>query len=185
MEVFIVPYDKTMDINNGFTKQNHKKDIWFKYNNIGVYVDKKIADTNSAMQQIIPYTIIRNKEGKYFSATLKNKDTKIISIGFGNNLEPVDGVLQPLFKGTVRTLFDDVMIKDLQPIKFIGTVRDMATNDKHLGYVFLLDNCSNDIELVNKNLKGEWLSKEDLINKYGKLESWSKHIVNYMVDNSL
>ena len=185
MEVFIVPYDKTMDIENGFTKQVHKNDIWFKYNNIGIYVDKKIADSNSAMQQIIPYIVIKNKEGKYFSATLETKDDKIMSIGFGNNLEPVDGVLQPLFKGTVRTLFNDIAIEDLQPIKFVGTVRDMVTNDKQLGYVFLLENCSNDIKLLNKYLKGEWLSIEDLINKYGKLESWSKHIVDYMVDNPL
>lgn len=185
MEVFIVPYDKTMDIESGFTNQKHYKDIWTKYNNVGKYVDKKIADQNSAMQQIVPYVLLRNESGKYFCAILEENDKKLISMGFGNNLEPVDGIMQPLFMGTTRTLFNDINMEDLNPLRFVGTVRDMLTNDKHLGYVFLMDNVSNNIKLNNNNLIGQWLTVEELINNYGKLESWSKHIVNYLVDNTL
>lgn len=186
MEVFIVPYDKTMDIDSGFTSQKHYKDIWTKYNNVGKYVDKNIADNNSAMQQIVPYVLLRNESGQYFCAVLNNESNKdkLISMGFGNNLEPIDGVMQPLFMGTMRTLFTDVNLEDLNPLKFIGTVRDMRTDDKHLGYVFLMDNVSNNVKLNNSNLTGQWFTTEELINNYGKLETWSKHIVNFLVDNT-
>lgn len=153
MEVFIVPYDKTINIENGFTKLKHYNDIWSKYNDTGIYVDKNIADKSSAMQQIIPYILIRNEDNRYLTATLNNKDGKIISMGFGNNLIPIDGVSQPLFKGTVRTLFEDVIIEELLPIKLIGTVRDMTSNDKQLGYAFLIDNVTKDVSLSNELLE--------------------------------
>ena len=108
MDVFIVPYDKTTDIELGFTKQKHNNNIWTKYNDIGIYVDKEIANKQSSMQQIIPYTIIRNNKEEYYTAIYKNKDKTIMSIGFGNNITSIDGTLQPLFKGAIRTLIDDI-----------------------------------------------------------------------------
>lgn len=184
-QIFIVPYDKTMDIKDGFVKQKHYNNIWMKYNDIGIYVDKEMANKSGAMQQIIPYTLIKNDKGEFFTATLKQENKTIISMGFGDNIIQQDGVLEPLFKGAVRTLFNDIMMEGLQPMKFVGTVRDMATNPKHLGYIFLINVIDDNISLLNKSLEGKWMSKEDLINNYGKLEAWSKHIVNYMVDNPL
>ena len=175
MDVFIVPYDKTTDIELGFTKQKHNNNIWTKYNDIGIYVDKEIADKQSSMQQIIPYIIIRNNKGEYYTAIYKNKDKTIMSIGFGNNITSIDGTLQPLFKGAIRTLIDDINIDNLKPMKYIGTV----------SYVFLIDNIIEDIKLNNNKLEGKWLTKKELINNYSKFESWSKHIINYLVDNML
>lgn len=185
MDVFIVPYDKTTNIELGFTKQKSTNKIWTKYNDIGIYVDKEIADKQASMQQIIPYTIIRSINNKYYTAIYKNKDKIIMSIGFGNNITSIDGTLQPLFKGAVRTLLDDVNIKDLKPMKYIGTVRDMLTNPKQLGYVFLIDNMTENISLINSKLEGKWLTKQELIDNYSKLEGWSKHVINYLVDNVL
>lgn len=184
-QIFIVPYDKTMDIDAGFIKQKHYNNIWMKYNDIGIYVDKEIANKSMAMQQLIPYTLIKNDKGEFFTATFKQDDKVIISMGFGDNIIQQDGILEPLFKGAVRTLFDDIMMEDLQPMKFVGTVRDMISNPKFLGYVFLMNIVDDNIKLLNENLEGKWMSKDELINNYGKLEAWSKHIVNYMVDNPL
>ena len=107
------------------------------------------------MQQIIPYTIIRNNKEEYYTAIYKNKDKTIMSIGFGNNITSIDGTLQPLFKGAIRTLIDDINIDNLKPMKYIGTVRDMLTNPKQLGYVFLIDNMTEDIKLNNNKLEGK------------------------------
>ena len=126
-QVFIVPFDKTVEIEDGFQKQKHSKDIWNKYSNIGFYVDKDMANKNIAMQQIIPYTLIRNDKGEFFSASLTNNDNTIISLGFGDNI--------------------------------------------------------NDVTINNDKLQGAWLSKQDLIDKYNNLETWSKHIVDYLIDN--
>ena len=181
-QVFIVPFDKTVEIEDGFQKQKHSKDIWNKYSNIGFYVDKDMANKNIAMQQIIPYTLIRNDKGEFFSASLTNNDNTIISLGFGDNITVTDGLIQPLFKGAVRTLFDAITLEETKPLRFIGTVRDKAINDKYIGYVFIIDNI-NDVTINNDKLQGAWLSKQDLIDKYNNLETWSKHIVDYLIDN--
>ena len=75
--VFIVPYDKTVDIDNGFTRQKHTKSIWNKYNDVGEYVQKDIADNSIAMQQITPVIIIRNSKGKFFSMSYKGPRASI------------------------------------------------------------------------------------------------------------
>lgn len=182
--VFIVPYDKTVDIDNGFTRQKHTKSIWNKYNDVGEYVQKDIADNSIAMQQITPVIIIRNSEGKFFSMSYKGPYKNIISICFSDNLIPDDGIYEPLFKGAFRLLFKQVKLENLSPFKYIGTVRDMEKLPNYLGYVFLLDNIDK-ISLNNDILEASWLTKEELIEKYGKLCAFSKHITNYLVDNSL
>ena len=186
-QVFIVPYDKTIDIPHGFNKQKHCP-IWNKYNDIGIYVDKDVAENTPAMQQIIPYVILRSDKGNYYAAILQKEDNKIISIGFGNHIEPCDGTTQPLFKGTVRTLFEEISLEQYNKLTYVGTVRDMGDDNKHLGYVFLIQDIEEDsISLQNKTdtYYGEWLSLGDLINSYSKMTCWSKHIVNYLVGNTI
>lgn len=183
--VFIVPYDKTTDIENGFTYQKHNKSIWSKYNDVGEYVDKSVADKCTGLQQIVPAIIIRNSEGKYLSMTYKDDKKEIISICFGDSITPIDGTSQPLFKGTVRTLMSDVLINELRPLKHVGVVRDMDKMPNYLGFVFLIDDIDEDVALLNDTLTKNWLTKDDLIEKYGKLDIWTKHITNHLVDNSL
>ena len=39
--------------------------------------------------------------------------------------------------------------------------------------------------IAHNKLEGKWLTKKELINNYSKFESWSKHIINYLVDNKI
>ena len=73
------------------------------------------------------------------------------------------------------------------PLKHIGYVRDLnSKTSEHLGVVFIMDCLKKDVSIKeNDNLEGHWMSKNELIDKYGKLESWAKFIVDYMVDNNL
>lgn len=79
------------------------------------------------------------------------------------------------------------MLSELNPLIFKGYVRDMNSNiNDHLGIVFLLKITSKDKAIYNnKQITSHWLTKKDLIDKYGRLESWSKYIVDYMVENTL
>lgn len=186
-QVFIVPYDKTNDIPHGFTRQKHYKQIWNKYNDVGLYVDKEVAESTPSMQQIMPYVIIRSKEGKYLTSHFVKENTNVISIGFGDHIIPIDGVREPLFKGACRSLFNELTLNEYKSLSYVGTVKDMENNNNHIGYVLKMDDLEeNIVKLINENDSyfGKWMSLDELINSYGNLGYWSKHIVNYLVDNS-
>lgn len=139
------------------------------------------------MQQIIPYTLIQNDKGEFYSASLiTNKDNKeniLMTIGFGDNITLEDGIIQPLHRGAIRTLLNYVTLEETNSLKFIGTVRDKAINDKFIGYVFIIK--TNNVKINNNMLIGKWMSKDELIDKYSNLETWSKHIVNFIIDDTI
>ena len=85
-------------------------------------------------------------------------------------------------------MFEEISLEQYNKLTYVGTVRDMGDDNKHLGYVFLIQDIEEDsISLQNKTdtYYGEWLSLGDLINSYSKMTCWSKHIVNYLVGNTV
>lgn len=191
-EVYVIPYHNTLHIPNGFSRVEKEYNIWTKFDNIGKYIYRDEVEGKPELQQIIPYILIRSVEGKYLVAKKadtksKNKSNNSISIGFGGHLKPCDGTRQVLFQGAVRGLLEEISLSHLLPMKFIGYVRDMQSNiNDHLGCVFLIDNIDSKNTSIRNTEKiiGDWYTKEQLIEHYGKLEAWAKHITNYLVENS-
>lgn len=191
-EVFVVPYQNTLHIENGFTRIKSEKNIWSKFDKLGKYIYRDVAEGRPEVQQLIPYILIRSVEGKYLVAKRTDKTSEerwhnTISIGFGGHINPCDGEKEVLFQGAVRELLEEVNLSHYKPMQFIGYVRDMGTGiNDHLGCVFLID----DVDIKETSIKekdkliGDWYTKEQLIEHYGKLETWAKHITNYLVENS-
>lgn len=191
-EVYVVPYHNTLYIQDGFTRIEKEPYIWTKFDNIGRYIYRDEVEGKPELQQIIPYILIRNIEGEYLIArrTDKTSETRwhnTISIGFGGHINPCDGTRQVLFQGAVRELLEEVSLSHYSPMKFLGYVRDMRSEiNDHLGCVFLIDNVDSKETSIRETdkLVGDWYTKEQLIEHYGKLETWAKHITNYLVENS-
>lgn len=156
------------------------------------------------MQQITPFTIVK-RGNKYLTTIFKQDGFEKLSIGVGNNIEMQDGIKEPLFNSTVRTLLENINIETLIPLTYVGTVRDKNKLPNYIGYVFLFNDIDNSASYKDKivyrsggynytkecdknddisyEIKGEWLTIDELINKYGKLDTWTRHIVNYLVDS--
>lgn len=191
-EVYVVPYHNTLYIQDGFTRIEKEPYIWTKFDNIGRYIYRDEVEGKPELQQIIPYILIRNIEGEYLIArrTDRTSETKwhnTISIGFGGHINPCDGTRQVLFQGAVRELLEEVSLSHYSPMKFLGYVRDMRSEiNDHLGCVFLIDNVDSKETNIRETdkLVGDWFTKEQLIEHYGKLETWAKHITNYLVENT-
>lgn len=192
-EVYVIPYHNTLHIPDGFSKIEKEHNIWTKFDHIGRYIYRDEVEGKPELQQIIPYILIRSVEGKYLVAkktntNSKNKSNNSISIGFGGHLKPCDGIRQVLFQGAVRELLEEVYLSHYSPMKFLGYVRDMGSKiNDHLGCVFLIDNVDSKETGIRETdkLVGDWYTKEQLIEHYGKLETWAKHITNYLVENNL
>lgn len=191
-EVFVIPYQNTLHIENGFTRVESEKNIWSKFDKLGKYIYRDVAEGRPEVQQLIPYILIRSVEGKYLVAKRTDKTSEerwhnTISIGFGGHINPCDGDKEVLFQGAVRELLEEVNLSHYKPMKFVGYVRDMGTGiNDHLGCVFLID----DVDIKETSIRekdkliGDWYTKNQLIEHYGKLETWAKHITNYLVENS-
>lgn len=191
-EVYVVPYQNTLHIPNGFTIISKEPNIWSKFDNIGKYVYRDDVEGKAEVQQIIPYILIRSIEGEYLVAKRTDKASEerwhnTISIGFGGHINPCDGNKEVLFQGAARELLEEVSLSNYNPMKFLGYVRDMGSGiNDHLGCVFLIDNINKKETSIREKdkLEGDWFTKQQLIEHYGKLETWAKHITNYLVENS-
>lgn len=192
-EVFVVPFLNTMNIENGFTfNAKDRKSIWSKYDSIGRYMPRNVAEGNKEVQQLIPYILIRSNKFKYFVLQIKSPIKKeyknTMTLGICNHIEyDKDGLKEPLFKAATRCLLEHIDLKTLQPLEFKGYVREMNSDfNDHLGVVLRIDNIPEDsIILKTSDFVGKWMTSKELIEHYGKFENWSKHLIDFMVNEIL
>lgn len=191
-EVFVIPYSYTENIPNGFTfNTKDKKTIWSKYDSIGKYIPRNVAEGNKEAQQLIPYICIQSDTLKYFVFQLNKPEKKeyknTMTLGIYDHINYDDGLKEPLFKAAMRSLLATVDLQVLRPVEFRGYVREMnSDSNDHLGIVFKINDIPEDsIVVKTPDFVGRWMTKKELIEHYGKFENWSKHLINFMVDNTL
>lgn len=190
-EVFAIPYQYTMDIDNGFTFCPGEKNIWSKYDNLGKYFSKSDIDGKKELQQLVPYIVIRSDHLKYFTLQLNMPEKKeyknTMTIGITEHIKYEDGLKEPLFKAATRALLDTVDMSVLNTLNFKGYVRELNGDvNNYLGVVFLIDNIPEDsITLHTKDFVGTWSTKKELVEHYAKFEDWSKHLINFLVDKDI
>lgn len=188
-QVFVIPFPVVSSLADKFTRVEHTKDIWTKYDAAGKYIFRYDAEGEPAFQQLIPYILVTNAtmDKFYVSRRLAASGEARLhgqtSMGFGGHINPCDGSNEVLFHAMIRELHEELYIEPLSAAKFIGYVRDMtsSTND-HLGCVFIVQ--SNDASIKEKdNHAGEWIEIKQLEERYFDFENWSKHIIDYLVSH--
>lgn len=191
-EVFVVPYLYTQNIDNGFTLNlKDRKNIWSKYDSIGMYIQRNAAEGNREVQQLIPYIVIQSDTSKYFVYQVNKPNKKeyknTMTLGICDHIKYEDGLKEPLFKAATRCLLDNVDLSVLKTLEFRGYVREMNSDSSdHLGIVFKIFDVPEDAIVVKTpEFVGKWMTKKQLIEHYGKFENWSKHLIDFMVDENL
>jgi predicted NUDIX family phosphoesterase len=74
----------------------------------------------------------------------------------------------------------------MDDFKFIGTIRDLANNavSSVLGNIYYVE--TDDISYEpNRVYEYKWYSVQELIDRYNKATSWSKILIDMMVDKSI
>lgn len=152
---------------------------------------RNIAEGNAEVQQLIPYIFIQSDTLKYFVYQINKPNKKeyknTMTLGICDHIKYEDGLKEPLFKATMRCILDNVDLKILRPVELRGYVREMNSNSNdHLGIVFKISDIPEDSIVVNTpEFVGKWMTKKELIEHYGKFENWSKHLIDFMVDETL
>lgn len=185
-EVYVLPYKCVSSIPDGFTKSSDKN-IFTKFDTLGIYTFRYDAEYNNSMIQIIPYCIIR-KNDKIFLGERLAGDNRLVhshTIGWGGHINPVDGSNEILLHALSRELEEELFFKAKSRAKFLGYIRDLnSKTSEHLGCVFILD-VSSCYVLEKDNLKGKWASIDDLKKDYFNHESWSQLCINFLYTQQL
>ena len=188
-KVFVIPIDLVTGIPDKKKRKKHDKNIWTRYANEGKYIPRWEAEYNNAFQQIIPYFVVTNEdESKYFVAKRLGGESRLIdklSLGFGGHINECDGNTEPIFKGLVREMEEELILMPSSPFQFCGTIRDITspTND-HFGLAFIVKAKEEDVALreIGK-MECEWMTKEQLFENYPKFEGWSKYIIDELYNS--
>lgn len=184
-EVYIVPRYELVDIKDKFTKSNKINSNFFN----GTFIKRYEAENEPALQQIIPYIIIKHeKENSYYISQriggeerLKNK----LSIGFGGHINPCDCRGDFIQNCITRELSEELIINKYSKPKFIGYIRDIesSTND-HTGLVYTIKTKDAEIK-ENDSLIGKWMSPKELKENYFKFEGWAKYLIDVILENKI
>ena len=180
-KVFVLPSNLVQNINDKFTYEKHTNDIWKKYDGLGSFIYRYDAEYNNAFQQIIPYFIVTNEnEDKYFVGKRIKGDSRLegmLSLGFGGHVNDIDGNVNIIKQAINREMNEELNIIPTSDFKYMGTMRDLTSEtNEHFGLIFKIKTKEDSISIKEtENLEGIWMTKEEMFDKYGRFENWSKY----------
>lgn len=188
-KVFVLPISKVEGIPDKFCYSKHDNNIWKKYDNQGIYINRWEAEGDSNFQQIIPYFFVTNEDGtKVFIAKRIDGDHRLVdklSLGFGGHIDSCDGYNEVVLRALTREMCEELDINPLTKACYMGTMRDMtsSTND-HFGLIFGVKAKEGEVSIRETHkLVGEWMTFEQLYDNYSKFENWSKYLIDFFCEN--
>lgn len=185
----------TNDLKIGLTNGSTIYDIWQEKR---FYMPKDEAEKSIEVEQIMPFVIIRNEFNEYYTFEKKDKFFKDYnvtelykkrrSLGISDHIfKSKCGYKDPIFKSAFDIVLDNGITDIKQQLKFKGFIKNyLEMKCNHLGFVLLLEQIKNKVPKQDKEYyESKWLSKNELIDKYGQFDIWSKLLIDYLVDNEL
>ncbi len=149
----------------------------------GFFVERERAEYDETIRQLIPYVVMRNKDGRYLLVKrLKTQTEKRLhgfySIGIGGHVNDQDDGKTPwkkFFSGMEREISEEVVVNEfLERPRYVGAIRENTTpvNRVHMGLIFEV---KADIEQMREVEKFSWefTDMAGLMERYGDMETWS------------
>jgi len=141
---------------------------------------KKPAEEDPEMKQIIPYIIFKYKDEFFVYKRLEKSDEKRLvekySIGIGGHINPIDRG-DVLWEGMKREFLEEVDYPYRYKSKIIGFINDDRDDvgKVHFGVVFLLEGSNSRIEVKERDkISGKMMTLIEAGKFRDKMESWSQ-----------
>lgn len=186
-QVLVVPTN-FIKVNNKFVGNSTitTKKSYSLYDSIGAYKPLYEIEKNICLIRISVFLLVK-KDDKYLVKELYDKSKKpYIELGLHSYVKSYSGNYRALYNQI--SYLKDNYFKDnsVEDFKFIGTIRDLANTSVQsiLGNVYYSEvhdfTCKK-----NEVYDFKWYSKQELIDRYNKATSWSKIIIDAIVDESI
>jgi predicted NUDIX family phosphoesterase len=158
----------------------------------GFFVERRHAETDATMKQIIPYCVlIRGEEVFVLRRKERGGESRLFnlhSIGVGGHINPVDGATDPLRAGLERELEEEVDIDGTFTAEPLGVINDesQSVGSVHFGLVYGI-HPEGDVRVKETDqLEGEWIPAEELARRVkadrDSFESWSALIIDRITE---
>lgn len=166
----------------------------------GMFKLRYEAEINEDFKQIIPYVVVKNKQGKYFVTKRIGGDHRLVgsySLGLGGHVNPCDMVKSEnprLIMDSIQTLsncmyreLEEETNADIKKFTFMdkGAFVDKSQPVSKVHLCKLVEATYNGefgIKEVDK-LEGQWMSPSEIDGIYDKLEGWSKIACDMLIKN--
>lgn len=151
------------------------------------FLPRTLMEEDETYKQIIPYLVFEN-DSKYFlmqrqaKASEKRLQNKF-TLGIGGHIRQEDLTTNNIFDWARREFYEEVNYTDSFDIEPLGILNDdsNAVGRVHVGFVFLLRGNSSAISVKSELKSGTLVSLQECQNNFDTLESWSQHVVNYLL----
>ena len=185
-QVLIVPTNYVSHIENGFVGTSlSTENSYSTYDSIGTYKPLYEIEKKICLIRISVFLLIKNNENKYLVKELFDKSKKpYIELGIHSYVQS--------YSGNYRALYNQISylqtnhFENNYNFKFIGNIRDLANTSVQsiLGCIYYSE--VNEFKYDKNDVyEYKWYSIQELIDKYNKATSWSKIIIDKLVDGSL
>jgi hypothetical protein len=188
-QVLIVPVNYVSHIDNGFTGSDLKtKNSYSLYDSIGIYKPLYEIRKNICLIRISTCLIVKNQYDEYLVKELYDKQKRPnIEMGLNSYIKSSSGNYQAIYNQLNTMTY--YTFKESLDFKFIGYIRDLANDNVNsiLGTVYYTESNKENFAPKSKHelYEHKWYNKQELINRYGRATSWSKIIIDMIVDESI
>ena len=177
-----------MSIPNKFvgTANLKTKDTYTLYDSTGVYKTLCDIQKNICFIRISIFLLIK-KDDKYLVKELYDKSKKpYLELGIHSYVKSYSGNYRALYNQICYLQNEYFKQNSAEDFKFIGTIRDLANTSVQsiLGYIYYSEVTDFTCE-ENHLYEYKWYSVQELIDRYNKATSWSKIIIDSIVDKSI
>ena len=187
-QVLIVPTTYVSHIGNNFVGTSLTTErSYCLYDSTGIYKPLYEIEKKICLIRISVFLLIQNSEGKFLVKELHEKSkVPYIELGIQSYVKSYSGNYRALYNQINHLQTEHLKNNTMDDFKFIGTIRDLANNavSSVLGNVYYVE--TNDISYEpNKVYEYKWYSVQELIDRYNKATSWSRTLIDMMVDKSI
>jgi dCMP deaminase len=149
------------------------------------YADRKSAESDKSLKQIINQFLVRFGDEYYISRRLDTSDEERLRdmnyIAFGGHINPVDTTeaTGDVIKRAAQRELKEELECDIKSMKLIALVNDekMAVSSYHLAIFYLVELKSKKCHTREKDqYDGFWVHKKDLGKYFDNGDSWSRYV---------
>lgn len=187
-QVLIVPTTYVSHIGNNFVGTSLTTErSYCLYDSTGIYKPLYEIEKKICLIRISVFLLIQNSEGKFLVKELHEKSkVPYIELGIQSYVKSYSGNYRALYNQINHLQTEHLKKNTMDDFKFIGTIRDLANNavSSVLGNVYYVE--TDDISYEpNRVYEYKWYSVQELIDRYNKATSWSRTLIDMMVDKSI
>ena len=151
------------------------------------------VEDDPAWQQIIPYVVLRHDDRVLLLERLNTQGEKRLhnklSIGVGGHVndEPADGAAPMLVRGLRREVREEVALETVPRARLLGFIKDDSNSvgAVHFGVACEIWVDHPVVVRETDRMKGRWVDPSELRSCLGRLESWSRLLVESgLLENS-